>query len=171
MPCQSLPSAKSGSTHTLRLRNGFLVGLARLIGTHPIQILFIHTAAQTAPLFARRTLCLKRTVITVLSTRPIAARLLRRMGPIKAQFFACWTKVDVALCFVAEAVRAEKLGPVIHIRRGNIGMRCAPVRWRRGSPLCHTCDHPSLAWATASNGSGPATGNQAWVDCPSLPRA
>jgi len=86
------------------LAYGFLVRLGRLISTDPIQILLIHTAAEAAPLFAGGTLGFEWAVVAVFSPGSIAARLLSRMGSIKAQFFACWTEVDVTLCLIANAV-------------------------------------------------------------------
>ena len=65
IPCQSLPSANNGSTHTLRLRIRFLVGFRLLVASDPIQHFFIDTATEAASLFAGRTLGFERTVIAV----------------------------------------------------------------------------------------------------------
>src|SRR5437016_761465 len=73
------------------LAQGFLVGLGRLIGTHSIQIHFIHTAAQTTSLLIGGTLGSQWARVTILDIRPIAALSVRRLPLHKVQFFACWT--------------------------------------------------------------------------------
>jgi hypothetical protein len=39
----------------------------------------------------------------------------------KVEFFACWTDIDIALGFIAEAIRTKELGAVINIRERNVG--------------------------------------------------
>src|SRR5689334_24977794 len=104
------------------LAQGFLVRLRLLIGPDAIQILLLHAPAEGAALFAGGTLSFELTVVAVFGTRAIAARALRRMWLIKAEFFAGWTAVDIALCFVAKAVCTEERGAVIQVRRGDIGV-------------------------------------------------
>src|SRR5207302_8157372 len=74
-----------------------------------------------APLFARVTFGFQRTMITVFGSCSIASLPLGRMRSIKAQFFACRTEVDITLCLIAELVRTQELGAVIHIRNGDVG--------------------------------------------------
>ena len=40
----------------------------------------------------------------------------------EVQFFACWTDVHVTLGVIGECLDTKKLGAVIHIRNGNVGM-------------------------------------------------
>src|SRR5947208_8768096 len=97
IPCQSVPSAK-----------GFLVGLGWLIGTHSIQILLIHTAAQTASLLIGGTLGFEWTRITVPYIRPVAALSVSRLPLYKVEFFACGTDVDISRHLITEAVWAKE---------------------------------------------------------------
>lgn len=60
-------------------------------------------------------------MITVFGACAIASRPLGRMRSIKAQFFACWTEVDITLRLIAELVRTKERGAVIHIRNGDVG--------------------------------------------------
>ena len=77
-------------------------------------------------MFTGGTLGFERTVIAVPGACPIAQRTLGGMRPIKAQFFACWTEIDIAFRLIAEAVGAEELRAVITIRRGNVGRDLLP---------------------------------------------
>jgi hypothetical protein len=36
------------------------------------------------------------------------------------QFFACWTGVDIARCFIAELIWAKEGGVMVVIRKGNV---------------------------------------------------
>src|SRR5713101_7732834 len=80
----------------------------------------MHTAAKNPPLLAGRALGFERTVITVFGSCPIAALPICGVGLKKVQFFACWTDVDIALRFIAKAIRAKELGAVIDIRQRNV---------------------------------------------------
>ncbi len=99
----------------------FLVGFGGVIGSHPIQIVLKDTATERPSLLTCRTLRFERIVITILGACPITERTLGRMRSIQAEFFACWTQVDIPLRFIAEAIRAKELGAVINIREWNIG--------------------------------------------------
>ena len=77
-------------------------------------------------MFTGRTLHFERTVIAVPGSCPITQRTLGGMGSIKAQFFACWTEIEIAFRLIAEAVDAEELRAVITIRRGNVGRDLLP---------------------------------------------
>src|SRR5258708_39829842 len=78
------------------LTESFLVGLGRLIGTYPIQILLIHTAAETASQLIRRTLGVQGARDTVLGIAPLAALSVSGLPLHKLQFFACWPADAIA---------------------------------------------------------------------------
>src|SRR5260370_8559713 len=90
------------------LTEGFLVGLGRLIGTHPIQILLIHTPAQTASLLIGGTLGLQWARITVLDIGSIAALSVSRLPLHKVQLFARRADVDISRPLIPEPLWAKK---------------------------------------------------------------
>src|SRR6266849_5647549 len=108
----------------------FLVGLGRLIGTHTIQVLLIHTPAQTASLLIGGTLGLQWARITVLDIGTIAALSLSRLPLHKVQFFACGADVDIARRLIPEAVWAKECGTMVVIWKGNVGVDVFPFNGR-----------------------------------------
>ncbi len=113
---------KQGFDPDLSLAQRFVVGFSRLVASHPIQHLLIHTAAETAALFAGGTLGFEWAMIAVFGASALPQRTLGGMGSIKAQFFTGWTEIDIPFRLIAEAVGAEELRAVIHIGTGDIGM-------------------------------------------------
>ena len=109
------------------LAHGFLVGLGRLIGTHPIQIRLIHTAAQTASLLIGGTLRSQWARVPLLDLRPVAALSVRGLPLHTVPCFTCWTNVDIPLRLRPEAVWAKKLGAVVVIGQGNGGVDVLPA--------------------------------------------
>src|SRR6266704_1656344 len=77
--------------------------------------------ASSATLFARGTLCFEWKVIAVFGTCAIAQGTLGGMRLIQMQFFACWTQVDIALGFIAEAICTKELGAMVVIGQRDIG--------------------------------------------------
>src|SRR5260370_10563525 len=90
------------------LTEGFLVGLGRLIGPHPIQILLIHTPAQTASLLIGGALGFQRAGITVFDIGSVAALSVGGLPLHKVQFFACGADIDIARRLITEAVWAKE---------------------------------------------------------------
>jgi hypothetical protein len=108
------------------LTESFLVGLGRLIGTHPIQILLIHTAAQAASLLIGGALGLQWASIAVLDIGTIAALSVSRLPLHKVQFFACRTDIDITLGNILELLRAKECSAVVVIGKGNVGVDVLP---------------------------------------------
>src|SRR5260370_1892440 len=98
----------------------FLVGFGYMVASDAIQIVLIDTAAQAAPFFARGTIGLERTVITIFGACPIASLPLRGVLVKKVHVFACWTNVDITLSFIAEAIRAKELGAMVLIGQRDV---------------------------------------------------
>lgn len=60
-------------------------------------------------------------MIAVFGSCAIAQGPLSRRWPIKAQFLACRTEVEITLCLIVELVSTQELGAVIHIGKRDVG--------------------------------------------------
>src|SRR2546421_2298688 len=87
---------------------GFLVGLGCLVGSHPIHILLIDTAAEAPSLRTGRTLRFERAGIAIPGIGTIAPLAVGRLPGSEVQFFACRTKIDITRSVILKAVRAKK---------------------------------------------------------------
>ena len=142
-----------------------------MVGTDAIQAGLIDTATNGAPLFAGGTLRFEGAVVAVFGTRAVATRPRGGMRLIKAQFFACRADLEVALRLVAEALDAKEGRPMINVWRGNVSPNALifdsdQIVFRAILLVARHLPRPQLPAEP-----GPKDANQAWVDCPSLPRA